>query len=112
MEDEVVLPATGDPPLAVVERHVVIPAQQYSSVDIRASLILGPFVDVVRFTVRRRPIASFPPASTVADRERDALSRGEQALLPHESTVTSTNPLSHMRCSATTLDTETRWSSL
>lgn len=43
---------------------------------------LGVGVDVVRIAVARRSVAALPPASAVADRKGDALSRGEQTLFP------------------------------
>lgn len=80
MKDEVFLLVTGDPPAAMVQLHVMEPAQQDAAVDVGPPVILDPLIEVVCFAEGRRPIAARPSASTVSDGERDALLGCEEAV--------------------------------
>ncbi|MDP9028088.1 MAG: hypothetical protein M3N46_11175, partial [Actinomycetota bacterium] len=57
-------------------------AQQHSVGHIGATVVSRPVFDVMRFAPGRWSLAVGPQASAVAFSQRDALSRGEQSLLP------------------------------
>src|SRR5690606_31993990 len=77
---EVVLLSAADPPSAVMQRHVVISTEQNAAIDVGSAVVAIPFVDVMRFAVRRGAVAPSPSASAIADCEGDALSWSEQSL--------------------------------
>ncbi|KDA05207.1 hypothetical protein DC31_02085 [Microbacterium sp. CH12i] len=83
LQDEVVFASPGDPPPAVVQRHVVISAQQNATIDVGSSAC-GVRINVMRLTIRRGPVTPSPPASAITNRERDALFRSEKSLFPPE----------------------------
>ena len=65
-----------------MQLHVMEAAEQDSAVDVGAPVAASPFVDVVSLAEGRGAVAADPSAPAVADRECDALLRGEQPVLP------------------------------
>lgn len=82
MQPEVLCADPCDAPAGVVELHVVVSAEQDSSVDVCSAFVGCPFVDVVCFAVGGGAVAAFPSAASVADGECDALPGREQSMLP------------------------------
>lgn len=68
-----------DGPQPLMERAVVVPAEQDQVVQIAGSAV-GPMHDVVRVAERRRAAASRVDTAAIADGECPSLSRGRGAL--------------------------------
>ena len=84
MQDEVLFALPGDLPVAVMQRHVVISAEQNAAIDIGTALIFLPLINVMCFAIRGRAVAPSPPTPTITNRKRNTLARSEQPLLtPH-----------------------------
>ena len=84
MEQKRTTPLAADAPPAIVQLHVVETAEQNTAVDVGATLVGMPLIDVVRFAVRRGPVAPDPATAAVSSGQRDPLPRSEEALFtPH-----------------------------
>lgn len=79
-----------DPPIAVVQLHVVESAQKQAPVDIGTALVGGPLVDVVSLAVGGRSVAVAPAATAISERHCNTLFAREKTLLaPNVERVTS-----------------------
>src|SRR4051812_13989207 len=65
VKEEGSLTLAGDLPPVVVEQHVMVPAEQYATVDVGAAVVTLEMVAVVGFAVRGSPLTVGPEASAV-----------------------------------------------
>lgn len=81
VQREITQPVACDAPSAVVQCHVVVAAEQDSSIDIGSPAMSSPLIDVVRFTIGGWSVTAAPAATAVSQRERHPLPGSEQPLL-------------------------------